>query len=431
MPEAEAELPAEGTRREQPNLVGDDRRPLALVVEDNAELNQFIVESLTAQFRTATARNGQEGYDIAARERPDVIITDVMMPGMSGDQMLELLRKAPELEDTPVIVLTARSDETLRTTLLRKGAQDYLMKPFSPEELCARASNLAQMKRVRDVLQSDLSARLRDLEELAREVTTQRHDLEIAVESMRIARDQAERATSVKANFLRLVSHELRTPLTALTLQLQLLQKHRAAALSDREQESLRKMRVAADRLQDLIEALLEHARIEGGHMTVAPSTFDLDRLAGETVDEAMPQAEQRGLNLRFVPSPGLPLLRSDRRLVRLIVTNLIDNALKFTEQGQVEVSLGHSGELFEIRVTDTGSGISIDNQSRIFEPFEHLEPLARKHTPGVGLGLSLVREMAEALGGRIMLESSVGSGSTFRVFLPSLPEPEPPAHRG
>jgi signal transduction histidine kinase len=112
--------------------------------------------------------------------------------------------------------------------------------------------------------------------------------------------------------------------------------------------------------------------------------------------------------------------LHSDPELVRMVLTNLINNAIKFTERGEIVVCVEHDDGCHRVVVKDTGPGIPPEERTRIFEPFEHIEPTRHKHTPGVGLGLALVREMASALGGRIDLESEPGRGSEFTVFLPS-----------
>jgi len=397
-------------------------RARVLVVEDNPDLNHFISETLSGEFSVVSARDGQEGLEMALAAPPDLIVSDVMMPRMSGDQLLQAVRSRPELESVPMVLLTAKADDDMRVKLLRAGAQDYVMKPFSGEELRARVRNLVSLKRAREVLQVELTGTRQSLESLAREVMARKQELEVAVESMRVARDHAEHASQVKTNFLRLVSHELRTPLTAISLQLQLLQRHRAGALTTKEQESLRKMNTAAIRLQDLIESLLEHARIDAGHLTTAKAPFDLYTVAESIRDEAEPKAEEKGVKLVLNAPADLPLLESDRRLVRLVMSNLVDNAIKFTSAGEVEIRLAQEAGEHRIMVRDTGPGIPREQHRTIFEPFEQLEPISRKHTPGVGLGLSLVYEMVLALGGRIELESEPGRGSTFTVRLPAAP---------
>jgi signal transduction histidine kinase len=142
-------------------------------------------------------------------------------------------------------------------------------------------------------------------------------------------------------------------------------------------------------------------------------------------VEELSPQAEQKGIALRLAPSPAAPPpLASDPRLCRLVVVNLVGNAVKFTLRGEVEVSVAWEAGLHRVRVRDSGPGIPAQDQERIFEPFEQMEPVPNKHTRGIGLGLSIVKEMVEALHGRIELTSQVGVGSTFTVLLPSLDPP-------
>jgi len=301
--------------------------------------------------------------------------------------------------------------------MLREGAQDYLNKPFVAEELRARARNLVSMKHAREILQRDLSTRTRDLESLAGEVAQRRRELSTALESARVARDHADRASSMKTSFLRMVSHELRTPLTSLKLNLERLTRTAPAAPQD---EMIRKISASAGRLHELIESLLEYARIEGGRLRVDVADVDAQALCADVIEELSPQAEQKGIALRLsrASSPPPPL-RSDPRLLRLVVVNLVGNAVKFTHEGAVDVEVSHERGAHHIRVRDSGPGIPPQDHDRIFEPFEQMEPLPHKHTRGVGLGLSIVKEMVEALSGRIELRSAPGQGSTFTVVLP------------
>jgi len=397
----------------------DPTIPTALIVEDNDDLRSFIFETLASEVRVVSASDGEAGLAAALSTRPDIIVCDVMMPRMSGEQLLAAVRSHPELSGIPVVMLTAKSDDALRTRLLREGAQDYVTKPFSAEELRVRVRNLVGLKRSREVLETKLSGTQRSLEELAREITTRNRELETAVDSMRVARDQAQQAGQVKTNFLRLVSHELRTPLTAITLQLQLLQRQRTVELSPPVQESVRKMLMASGRLEELIASLLEHARIESGRLTVERSSVDLAALVGDVVQELQPRADVKRLALVQPPGGELESVETDPRLVRLIVSNLIDNAIKFTSSGQVSVTVSQESGEHRVSVTDTGPGIPTHQHETIFQPFEQLEAVNHKHTPGVGLGLSLVRQMVEALGGRIELTSEPGTGSTFTLCLP------------
>jgi signal transduction histidine kinase len=182
----------------------------------------------------------------------------------------------------------------------------------------------------------------------------------------------------------------------------------------------IRKIAASAGRLHELIESLLEYARIEGGRLRVDVADVDALALCADVIEELSPQAEQKGIALRLALAEPAPPLRTDPRLLRLVVVNLVGNAVKFTASGAVEVEVSHGGGGHHIRVRDSGPGIPPQDHERIFEPFEQMEPLPHKHTRGVGLGLSIVKEMVEALSGRIELASTVGAGSTFTVVLPA-----------
>ena len=398
-----------------------DEKPVVLVVENNVEVNRFVCETLSSEYRTESAFDGKQGLDQAIAIVPELIVSDVMMPVMSGDQLVSEIRRRDALDGVPILLLTAKADDNLRVRLLRSGAQDYVMKPFSPDELRARVNNLVIMKRTRDVLQEALETQTRDLEQLARDLAQRKRDLQTALESMRVAREHAEQASQLKTNFLSMVSHELRSPLATLQLQLERIEARGTDGMGADALVLVRRMATSARRLQDLIEGLLQYARIQSGRLTTEIESFDLHALAGDVLEEVRPHAEDKGLALSMASPDAMPPLESDPRLVRLILSNLLGNAIKFTERGMVELTLAHQGNVHRIAVKDTGPGIPPEHQTRIFEPFEQVEPARKKHLVGVGLGLALVREMVTSLQGALELESRVAMGSTFQVLLPSI----------
>lgn len=254
--------------------------------------------------------------------------------------------------------------------------------------------------------------------------------MEAAMAAATAARDGALRTSQLKTRFLGMVAHELRTPLTALGLQVERMQRN-GADLDHRHQESLERIAFSAGRLREMIETLLEYARIEGGHIVVNTTRFDLSDSVQKTVDYHRDEAEQRGLDLRCSATEQPALVSTDRRLVELVLSNLIDNAIKFTTAGRVDITLGQSSDgVHRVAVSDSGPGIPEAQQRRIFEPFEQLDSRAPKQRPGgIGLGLALVRDIAGALGGRIELISRPQEGSTFTFVLPpGAPTTAPPA---
>jgi signal transduction histidine kinase len=285
--------------------------------------------------------------------------------------------------------------------------------------LLAEGRDVTPMRRARDLLREELEDQAEDVERLAGELGRRKRELETALDAMRFAREQADRASAQKTSLLRLVSHELRTPLAAILLQVDRFRRD-AAELSPGHRDAVARMRSATQRLSGLVESLLEFARMESGRVTLEPELLDPARVAGEALEELRAQAQAKGLAVSG-PAPGtVPHLETDERLLRLVLLNLASNAVKFTEAGSIGISIAVEGEEHRIAVRDTGRGIAPGDQGRIFEPFEQLEAIARKHTPGVGIGLALVREMVSSLGGRIAVEPKVGEGSTFTVTLPS-----------
>ena len=389
-----------------------------LVVEDNPDMRAFVAAALAHEHRVETAVDGRQGLDKACALLPDLIVTDIMMPKLSGDQLVRELRSRAGLDATPILVLTAKADDELRVRLLGEGAQDYLAKPFSAEELLARARNLIAMKRARDILQAEIESKRSDIEGLARDVALKKREAEDALQQARVARDQAERANQAKTVFLSLVSHELTTPLQAMRLNLESLQR-KAENVSTRQREKLEKIDRASRRLMELIESLLEFVRLESGRIEVQREPVSLPELAAIVLDDLGTHARQKGIEIRLQPAEGIPPANTDARLLRLVLGNLVGNAIKYTETGSVEVAIDHGVRGHRIRVIDTGPGIPPEKQATIFEPFTQLESLRHKHTPGVGLGLTLVREMVKALGGQVMVSSRSGEGSTFSVVLP------------
>ena len=394
--------------------------PLVLVVEDNPDMNRFVCSSLSSEFRVASAFDGKQALLRLEHLSPDLIVTDFMMPHMSGDEFVHALRSNQQLIDIPVLVLTARDEVEVRVRVLSAGVQDWLTKPFTVRELVARARNLVSARRARAILRTELATREFDVGELARQLAERKRRLESLLESLSDALEHAEVASRFKTSLLRLVSHELRTPLGALQLQLERLSGEHRGPLNDAQQQLIVRMRRSLARLTDMIQSLLEYARIESGRLELFVESFDLRELAQSVVDDFTPQSEAKGLILRLEAPEGSAPFDSDARLVRLVLVNLVANALKFTDHGEVVVSMELDADACILRVQDSGPGIEPSLCASVFEPFFQGESAGhRQYTQGAGLGLSLVREMLHALGGSIELSSNLGTGTIFRISVP------------
>ena len=294
-----------------------------------------------------------------------------------------------------------------------------VMEPGRPPD--APAGDDAQtMGWLRAFLQQELSSEKTEIDLLARELAQQKRASDSRLSSAVAARDEALRRSQLKTRFLGMVSHELRTPLTALCLQVERMQRN-ARDLDSRHRESLERISFSASRLREMIQTLLEYARVDGGHVAVNAASFDLADSVQRMVENHRDEAEQRGLELRCSSLAPLAVVQSDQRLVELVISNLVDNAIKFTNAGRIEVILGKSADgAHRVAVSDSGPGIPEPQQKRIFEPFEQLGT-PRPSPAGIGLGLALVRDIAGALGGRIELVSRLSEGSTFTFVLPAV----------
>ena len=239
---------------------------------------------------------------------------------------------------------------------------------------------------------------------------------------------ELENAALVKDRFLASMSHELRTPLNAIigftgTLLMQL-----PGPLNTEQEKQLRIVQTGARHLLSLINDLLDVAKLSANKASFNIETLDCRSVVGDVAATLEPEAQRKGLAFAVQVPPDAVPLRTDRRALSQILINLVGNAIKFTQQGGVEVSLEQvvsptQANAVRVRVRDTGPGIPAQEQSRLFEAFSRVESAERRHHEGTGLGLHLSRKLAEALGGSVGFESTEGQGSTFTLELPEMPE--------
>jgi signal transduction histidine kinase len=241
----------------------------------------------------------------------------------------------------------------------------------------------------------------------------------------RHAREAAELANRSKAHFVATISHELRTPMNAILGYTELLGEGIYGPVSELQLDHLGRVRSSGQHLLGLIEELLGYARIEAGEAVVRPEAVALLDIVEQTLVLVRPIAEQKGLRIR-IEGPAEPVeLYTDPHKLRQILVNLLANAVKFTDQGEVVVLLrveGHDAAVrVTIEVTDTGRGLSLDAQAHVFDPFWQADPTATHSGGSSGLGLSVARQLARLLGGDVTVARSVaGEGSTFVVSLPA-----------
>ncbi len=349
-----------------------------------------------------------------ARGGFDIILADYHLPAFDG---LSAQAIAATLQpDTPFIFLSGTLGEDIAVERLKEGATDYVLKqhmtrlPASIRRALAERDERLERKRAEEEirrLNADLESRV----------------IERTAEAA-AARREAEQANLAKSQFLSRMSHDLRTPLNAVLGFAQLL---KAESLSVEQLEAVTQILRAGEHLLDLINEVLDIARIESGRLTLSLEAVSVREVVEHAVELVLPMANAR----RIVPAvvlrnTGSGFVRADRQRLNQVMLNLLSNAVKYNRHGgRVTVSCEPIGaEAIRINVTDTGPGIPADKLALLFTPFERLGAEATA-VQGTGLGLALSRGLAEAMGGSLGLTSAPDVGSTFWIELPLAEHPE------
>ncbi len=353
-----------------------------------------------------------EALERVADRRPDVVLLDVMMPGMSGFEVCRRIRADPETATLPIVMVTALQEMADRVQALEAGADDFLAKPVDDVEVVARVRSLVRVKRQRDALDQAYS----DLKK---------------VESMR---------DSLTA----MLVHDLRTPLTTILGPLEMLQTGQFGQLDDTQREIIAMSTRSGYRLLGLVNELLDVSKMEGGEMTLRRALVDLPPVVDAALEQVARLNQSDAADVQCDLPPDLPPVQADEDLLCRVLINLVGNALKFTsangivhlsaercEVGPERLMPAPEGSTAEgsnpnepraamiINVRDTGEGIPPEDQERIFEKFGQVESRKAGHKMSTGLGLAFCRLAVEAHGGRIWVESTLSEGSNFRFTLP------------
>ena len=360
-----------------------------LVVDDQA-VNVSLLEQIlrsTGYTSIASTTDPREVCELHRRNRYCLILLDLQMPGMDGFQVMEGLKDIDKDDYVPVLVITAQPGHKLRA--LQAGAKDFISKPFDLAEVLMRVRNL-------------LEVRLLHLE--------------------------SKKANHSKDEFLATVSHELRTPLNAILGWARMLGS--MPLPPDRVKHGIATIERNAGALAHIIDDLLDVSRIVAGTLQLAPQPVDLAAVALAALDTVRPLAAARNVQLAFSPDLlAVEKISGDAGRLQQVIWNLLANAIKFTpDGGSVELFIAPSTSHMEIRVVDTGQGISPDFLPHVFERFRQADGATTRRHTGLGLGLAIVRQIVELHGGTVHAASpGEGLGATFTVRLP-IPIAEVPA---
>ncbi len=385
--------------------------PKILIVEDNPAVQWYLQESLSDRYDVACANNGRLGLQAIELFKPDTVICDVMMPEMTGPQMLVEVKRNPAMADIPILFLTAKSDDALRLSLLSEGAHDYLVKPFPIQELRARLQYAVSLFRVRQVMQKELESSVKDIELLAHELALQKRKAQALYNT-------AQEALTARSDFLTIAAHELRTPITALQLQLERLRRRAAAVHGEQLVAHCNRLTHQGKRLTLLINELLDASALEHGQVSLHLCEVDMCAVTIEVCQAAAAVAAGNAVPPIHLHTDSPVSGRWDRLRLEQIVTNLLSNAIKYGQGNPIDITVQMEGDVGVLRVQDQGIGIALQDQKRVFERFERA--ISLRNISGLGMGLYIVHETVLALQGSIEMVSELGAGSIFIVRLPT-----------
>jgi signal transduction histidine kinase len=364
-------------------LITDDELGMRLGVARTLRGFTICVPDVSGEvgFTVEEAESGEASLEIIKQSPPDILLLDHKMPGISGLDVLDIL-SGMQL-DMLTIMITAYASIETAVTATKRGAYDFLAKPFTPDEL-------------RNTVRKAASRLI-----LAKQ-----------------ARKLAEEKRQIRFQFIRVLGHELKAPLNAVEGYLRMIQDQALGDKLDAYKEVVQRSMVRIEGMGKLIADLLDLTTIESGQRTRQLAQLDVAEVARASIETLQPAAKDRNITVRLhVANPVT--LTADRYEIETIFNNLISNAIKYNhDDGQVDVTLEKAGNQIAITVADTGIGMTPDEVTRLFGEFVRIRNERTQNILGSGLGLSIVKKLALLYHGDATVESEFDFGSTFTVKL-------------
>ena len=366
-----------------------NRSDYKILIVDDVVSNVLLLKILLTneKFQVCTAANGNQCIEQTKKEKPDLILLDVMMPDISGFDTAVILKKDPETRDVPIIFLTALNSPSDLVKGFQVGANDFLTKPFNKEELVMRVMHQIELVAAKRTI-------VRQNEELKR--TIQNRDKMYSV-----------------------IAHDLRSPMASIRMVLNLLVN---VVPRDTVGEEifglLDKANRESEETHDLLDNLLKWTKSQTGRLNVVTQDLDLNDIVPGVVDIFRMIAEMKGITLTYQSVQEHLIVRGDNDMLKTILRNFLSNAVKFTPAGQsIEVSCCEEGDFARVSVRDHGVGIAPERVETIFKNGETTYGTGGEE--GSGLGLQLCQDFARKNGGDVKVVSTLGEGSTFSFTVP------------
>lgn len=364
---------------------------LILVIDDEPTQRMLTHEALIQRgYRVEEADSGEAGLEVARHLKPDLILLDVLMPGMDGFDVCRTIRADKTLYRTPVVIVTALEDLDSIEIGFEAGATDFIAKPIVWPLLAYRLQFALRAA----VMETDLV----------------------------LARDEAEQASLAKSALLANMGHELRTPLNAIIGFSEFLRDQATFQGWDNQTaEFLDDIRFSGQRLLATINDVLDMANLQAGRTELDESTIDLSKLLNGIVEKHRPAAADKGISLDARGAAQKLKIRGDYDVIRRAIGNIVSNAIKFTLDGGIYISTLHrpTGAV-EIAVTDTGVGMTEAEILAIIEPFRQADTSLSRTQEGSGLGVPLAKALLHLHGGELEIQSEPSVGTTMSIVLPA-----------
>jgi signal transduction histidine kinase len=386
-----------------PNFVsaGESNSKLEILIVDDVRDNLLALDAVLQRDDVIIhqALSGTQGLELMMKHDFCLAILDVNMPFMSGFELAELMRGSKKTKNIPIIFVTATAKEqNFSFKGYESGAVDFLLKPLDTHAVKSKVNIFIEMYRQKNELRTQLAK----IEELA-----------TALNKSKI---EAESANASKTQFLAHMSHEIRTPIGAV-LGFAELMKNPNNTLEE-NQKYMVVVERNSNQLLRLIDDILDLSKVEAGKITIESIEFSFGEMLADFLSVMRLRAEEKGIEFRFKTSTKIPnIICSDPVRLRQILTNIVGNAIKFTDVGYVELNIEYVNSFLRFIITDTGAGISKAQATKLFQPFMQADTSTTRKFGGSGLGLVLSRHLVGLLDGKLkIMESAEGIGSKFLI---------------